>query len=224
MILALTSLSEADTKWWLGASEIALIVSAIVLAAGLLGEWRESWSWKKRKAYKIAKLAVVLGIVGELVGDAGIFETSNRLQEHADNRVEALRAANLALEAQIAPRNLSPAAQRDIASALRLYSGKQIRLRAYAVDVEGIRLALQIEAVLKSANIQTFFLTPIESGVPRMGVNVTGPPSETSFAQAMSAALGKYLVMAGGGAQQPQPEGTLLIWVGVKPLSGPEAP
>jgi len=114
MILALTSLSESDAKWWLGASEIFLIVSAIVLMAGIVEGWRESWSWRKRKVYKIAKRAIVLGIVAELVGDAGIFETSSRLQAHADTKTDALRAANLALEAQIAPRSLSPAAGRDI--------------------------------------------------------------------------------------------------------------
>jgi hypothetical protein len=224
MALALTALSESDVKSWLGGSEILLVGSAIVLVIGLLGEWPESWSWKRRKIYKLAKLAVVLGVVGALVGDAGIFESAQRLQQLADSKTEALRTANLALEAQIAPRNLSPAAQQDIANALRPYSGKQVRLRAYAVDAEGIRLALQIDAILKLVNIQSFFLTPVESGMPRMGVNVAGPPSEAAFAEAISTALGKYLVMGHSSPQQSPSEGTLLIWVGVRPLAGPEAP
>lgn len=80
MILSLSSLSPDDAKWWLGVSELALIASAIILAMGLFGEWPDSESWKKRTLYKLSKAAVIVGVVGELLGDAGIFETSARLQ------------------------------------------------------------------------------------------------------------------------------------------------
>ena len=74
------ALSAVDAKWWLEASEIALLASAFVLTIGLVGEWPDSESWKKRKLYKLAKAGVIIGVIGELLGDAGIFETSARLQ------------------------------------------------------------------------------------------------------------------------------------------------
>ena len=60
---------------------------------------------EESKIYKIARFALVVGIVGELVENARVFETSNRLLDHADKKTEALRATNVALdlEAQIAP-------------------------------------------------------------------------------------------------------------------------
>jgi hypothetical protein len=79
-MLFLASLSEFDARWWLGSSELLLLAATILLVAGLIGEWSDSESWKKRKLYKLAKLAVILGVAGEFFGDAGIFETSARLQ------------------------------------------------------------------------------------------------------------------------------------------------
>jgi hypothetical protein len=79
-MIFLSSLSSDDAKWWLGTSELLLIVSAIVLSLGLGGEWSDSDAWKKRVWYKLAKAAVILGVVGELLGDAGIFEATARLQ------------------------------------------------------------------------------------------------------------------------------------------------
>jgi hypothetical protein len=80
-ISTFSSLSEPDARWWVHASEVLLIVSAILLAAGLFGEWPDSESWKKRLLYKAAKAAVIVGVLGELLGDGGIFAGGDRLQE-----------------------------------------------------------------------------------------------------------------------------------------------
>jgi hypothetical protein len=120
MILSLSSLSESDANWWLGLSEILLLVSSAVLVIGLIGEWPDSESWRKRRLYKAAKLAVVLGVVGELIGDGGIFETSARLTvlqqtaiEQADTKAAAaaqrsaiLMKENVELERALAPRTV----------------------------------------------------------------------------------------------------------------------
>jgi hypothetical protein len=117
-ISTFSSLSEDEIKGWLHASELVLVFSAVLLAVGLVGEWQDSASWKKRLIYKASKSAVIIGVLGELLGDAGIFESSAHLQLLSDIKVEkstnlALRATNLALRAELAllkvlsPRNLS---------------------------------------------------------------------------------------------------------------------
>jgi len=89
-ISTFNSLSDADAKWWLGKSELLLLVSTVLLTFGLLGEWSDSEDWKKRSLYKAAKLAVIIGVVGELIGDAGIFESGDRIQELSTREILAL--------------------------------------------------------------------------------------------------------------------------------------
>jgi hypothetical protein len=85
------SLSEPDAGRWLRSSEVVLLVSAALLTLGLLGEWPDSDQWKKRLAYKVAKALVIIGVVGELLGDAGIFETSARLQVLQETAISKAR-------------------------------------------------------------------------------------------------------------------------------------
>jgi hypothetical protein len=75
-----SSLSELDADWWFKASELMIVLSAILVGLGLLGEWWDSESWKKRWIYKAAKLALVFGVWVEVLADGGIFETGQRLE------------------------------------------------------------------------------------------------------------------------------------------------
>ena len=79
-ISSFNSLSAGDAKSWLRINEKLLIAVSFLLAVGILGEWPDSEKWKKTFWYKAAKMAVILGVFGEILGDAGIFESEGRLQ------------------------------------------------------------------------------------------------------------------------------------------------
>src|SRR5258706_3216693 len=75
-----------------------------------------------------------------------------RAGETASNallKAEELRAANLALEAQIAPRRLEPSQQQKIANALVWFAGRNVAVVSYSLDVEGAVLCQQLMEVLQ---------------------------------------------------------------------------
>lgn len=111
-MLPFDSMAMADAKRWLVASEVLLVFSAIVLAIGLVGEWPDSASWRKRIWYKPAKAAVIVGVLGELLGDAGIFGTTGR--------IEVLHEAEvLDVEMHLAARALTDEQKASIAASAR---------------------------------------------------------------------------------------------------------
>lgn len=75
-----SSLSESDATVWLRLSDKLLIVSAVLVAIGLAGEFSDSNRWKKTGWYEAAKWTVIIGIFLELLGDAGVFQAGDRLQ------------------------------------------------------------------------------------------------------------------------------------------------
>ena len=70
--------------------------------------FRDSSSWKMSLLYRMAKVLVLVGVLGELIGDAGVFGTSGRLQNIEEYAISAagtkaseanLRAGSLEKEA-----------------------------------------------------------------------------------------------------------------------------
>jgi hypothetical protein len=175
-ILTFNSLSESESKTWLDVSEALLIVSTILLTLGLLGEWPDSDSWKKRLIYKVAKASVILGVVGELLGDGGIFETSRRLQglqdaavadaqketAKANRATEELRRQNLELETnleklrdQMAWHPLDKEKASKLVSRLK---GQRIDLKSLAFttnahDPGPLRFCESVRSALKDAGV-----------------------------------------------------------------------
>jgi hypothetical protein len=129
-ISAFSSLLETEAKSWVRFSDWILIASAILVFIGLAGEFSDSETWKKTVWYEAAKWAVIAGIFFELLGDASVFKSGDRVtelqgQEIITSRIEAKEAdiraitAQLALVKVLAPRNLSDDAIKHIIERLK---------------------------------------------------------------------------------------------------------
>lgn len=61
---------------WLNVSEWALLVFSFLVVLGLIGEHRERW----KRYEKTFERIVIIGVLGELLADGGIFRFSHRMQ------------------------------------------------------------------------------------------------------------------------------------------------
>src|SRR2546423_1832590 len=78
-----TSLSKAAGSTALHISEWVVLLFGLLLVVGLIGELIPSLP-RWNRAFEVM---VILGVAGELVGDAGVFVSSERLQEISDAEV-----------------------------------------------------------------------------------------------------------------------------------------
>lgn len=94
----------------------------------------------------------------------------------AELELEKERVERLKLEASVNPRRLAPTRAQTLMLALAKYSGKRVRLRSYALDVESTALGQQILSVLAAAGIQVDDRRMSESGLGSLavGVHVSG--------------------------------------------------
>lgn len=140
-IASFSSLSELDAKYWLDISDIALLVSAVLVTFGLFGEFSDSETWKKTGWYEAAKWVVIIGIVIELLGDAGVFQSGKRIQEVQDDKISELEKALRGREI-------------DQAAFIKSLAGKSkapIDLVYLKENGEVFSLALQIQRALRNA-------------------------------------------------------------------------
>jgi hypothetical protein len=109
---ALTSLSKEATSFCLAASELALLFFALLVAVGLIGEYKLHW-WNHR--LWLFELLVAIGCAGELLADGGVFAFSRRLENLSNIEVgKAVTDARKAIEQANSQRKLSEAIVRRI--------------------------------------------------------------------------------------------------------------
>ena|ERR1019366_9048107 len=143
MPFPLVPLSKATAEWSLSLSELSLVIFAVVVIVGSVGEhkarpqadpWRPAsirppgWKPPGRNWPKIWKWVVIAGIIGELFGDGGVWVSSDALRAITDHETEALRSANLALETQIQPRHLTDDQKAAMVRSLKPFAGSNIVL------------------------------------------------------------------------------------------------
>lgn len=138
-ILTFSSLSETGAKEWVHISELVLLGSAILLTIGLFGEWSDSEEWKKRSLYKAAKAAVIIGMLGELLGDGGIFQAGDRVTELQDRTIVQL----------LSHRSLSPEQKDRLVVVAKSFPAVSF-VTATVQDDKSWGLALHIGAILQA--------------------------------------------------------------------------
>src|SRR5581483_6404474 len=169
-VFSLSTKSEA--LLWLHSSEIALIVFAAVVGIGLVGEIAFETDelpmrpdtrtydarLRRKHRYRFAEVLVAIGVMGELIADAGIYLSSGRLQTISDHEVAALdrqtedlRRANLALKALVQGRRISPEYEVLIREAMLCCAQQKFRMSIPAGDGEAALLAFQLSMILKDA-------------------------------------------------------------------------
>jgi hypothetical protein len=123
------SLSKSFTTTALDISELTLLLFGIVLVAGLVGEYIESW----KKKIKLFEILVIIGVAGELLADGGIFHFSKQLQTISELEVAKLnenaskaneRAA--ILEQRLADRHVTLKQSEQMSAILKTHSGARV--------------------------------------------------------------------------------------------------
>lgn len=171
------SLSKAWTESALSWSELALLVFGALLVAGLVGEYRTA---EKSKWYKRFEMFVIIGVLGELLADGGIFlftshlemlnalevaalnkeagqahERANKLELASEQQRERAAKAEvelLALQERLKPRSLSQELRVRLIDTLRASPKKgRVLVTCVAGDLEGCRFSLELRACLEEA-------------------------------------------------------------------------
>jgi len=140
------------------------------------------------------------------------------------------RRALLALNAEIAPRRLTPEKQQSISTALTAFSGKNVQLVSYGLDVEAAVLGRQLREALEGAGLGVgdALMTRASNGSVEFGVHVVGRNAD--LVRALIVALLKADIDAargddppGGGSTDTQAAGVAIVdasvLIGVKPIT-----
>jgi hypothetical protein len=147
-------------------------------------------------------------------------------------RAEELRAANLVLEAQIAPRRLTRPQQQKIADLLVRYAGRSVAVVSYAMDAESAVLGQQILESLAAARLSpTNGIASVSSlGGFLLGIHISGPDedfvgairkalSEVGAAVASKEQTSPPMAAAGMSLGNPTATAEARIFVGIKPIT-----
>ena len=165
---SLFSLSKSATTTALNWSELALLVFGIVLVAGLVGEYRTLEPHSRRM--KFFEMLVIIGVLGELIADGGIFLFSSNLQTIADTEIAGvnkesaelrkqaaeLQMARVKLEASVAWRRLSQRQQSVLSDNLKPFAGPRVGVSYLNGEAEGLGFANDIATALRAAKWNVF--------------------------------------------------------------------
>lgn len=228
----------SEPHFWL---IFAAVVGGLAVGAGIV--WEET---RRGNLWSLPTLLVILGVIIEASATVILFEFDegiSRSQQSqivkatdrasdaeydagvANERAAQLESKNLALEAQIKPRDLSDDEIKRIIAKLAPFHGRSVLVQSYFGDTEGHRLLFVIAQVLFLAQLHPSlgFWYPDNSSKMQflLGMEIDSPPEQADLADALEKAFAGTKI---GVRSQwyPMPAGTpVTIHIGVKPFLMP---
>jgi hypothetical protein len=219
-ILALKNVfvtANSNAEW-----SILVVVIGLIIEFAVLLVFSKEMSHTEKWLLVIANIFVAGGVGGEYIFGGRASDAATQLQQASDSQIEQLRYANLKLEAQIAPRDLSPEDMLRIADVLTPFRGRKLTIRPYVSDAEGFRLVVLINRALAGTGVISIpgLLYP-EAEQLLLGVEVLGPESEREFVAALEKALGPSAIGLRSHRNPTAPGTDVELHVGVKPFPIP---
>lgn len=234
------SLFSSD-GWWGG----FLLISTLIVLAGVAAEALSFMNCVKRDpklTHSIAVAAIwilVVGIAGELLGEAKTISIGDQISgllndkagaayeraAKADGETQELKAKNLVLEAEIAPRKVSDDDVKLLVSNLKPFAGLPISVRSYLGNSEGRRLLMILSTDLSRSGLKVMPGYWNFDASPQMmllgGLEVNSPPEQKDLADALQKSFSKmdlgirpqWYAMAAGTP--------VTLYIGVKPFHIP---
>jgi hypothetical protein len=200
------SVSLESWKSFFEIGGVALLALTFVFGAGALivnnrlnlKQAKELDEFKIKFEDEQQKTALAQKEAAEAKQLAGSFErdiaAANQRAAEANEIAEGEKLARIKLEAQIAPRRLTPEQQVKIAENCSrfktLFKGKYIKVVSYILDTEAFVLAEQVVGALRASGMvvddDTMLITPTETLI--FGISVFGSDSE--LAKEIAVAIG----------------------------------
>lgn len=190
---ALVSLSEGTTVELLHISIAVVFIFGVAVALGLVGEllwesgkkasaspWEPRRYFSRKKLYRACEVIVIAGVVGELIGDAGVFVFSGQLQA--------------IFEVEIGPRRLTEEQSKALIKLWHKYAGKDVEVSWNGTD-ESRNFEWQLEDILRYAGLH--LKPPTPSGARESaGVTLSGNWDDLDMMATMADSLNANGIVA----------------------------
>jgi hypothetical protein len=172
----------SESAFW----EIAGYCSAGVVTLGVAGEGvTELTNWIKSRALRrfierASVLILLVGLAGEILSQVQANNKTSLIIGLLEQQTEQLKSDNLVLSAKIAPRQLSAEDIAVLQAAVGAFSGRQISIWSYGLDIEGRILATRIKSALDDVHVLVVdrIGAMLGSTTPRVGIIITGPDND----------------------------------------------
>jgi hypothetical protein len=200
---AVVALKKRPFRW----SALKPIIGGILVTAGVAGELAIQFRAAGVETKLRNATAEVFGTLDKEAGEArkaaadivGKYKDvdlaiadANARAKAAEALAETERLERTKLEAQIAPRRLTPTQRKAIAEAVKPFAGRSVSVVSYTLDLEGAVLGKQIVDAFTDGglHVQNDLTsdTPLSGGIAG-GIFVNGTPSERDLVTALRGIL-----------------------------------